>query len=162
MRNVSDVDLELEIPVREALHNHGVVEVARGFAIDGDDGQRTKVAAMPELAGGNDRLELLRLLQYLDREAVRKMKLADDDLDIDAEVVFVAENLDDTAARIFCRRGPARNLDLDDDVLEVSPFAAESLSAEDAIVTGRLLARRPLLVRLPVIRNGSGWVGHPG
>ena len=39
VRNVGDVDLQFEIAVRHAAHGDGIVEVARGFAVDGDDGQ---------------------------------------------------------------------------------------------------------------------------
>ena len=133
MRYVGDVDLQLEVAVRHAAHGDRVVEVARGFAVDGDDGQRAIVAAMTQLAGRNDRLKLLRLLQDLDREAMRQMELADDDLDIDAEVVFVAEDFDHAPARIFGRRRPVGDLDLDDHVLQVAPLAAAGLVAEHAI-----------------------------
>ena len=58
------------------------------------------VVAMVQFAGVDDRLELLRLLQHLDRKAMRQVELADHDLDIDAEIVFVAEDLDHAAARV--------------------------------------------------------------
>ena len=35
---ISNVDLQLPVAVRQPLHQHGVVKVARGFAVDGDDG----------------------------------------------------------------------------------------------------------------------------
>src|SRR5664279_3544719 len=77
----------------------GVVEVARGFAVDGDDRQCAIVSPMAQLAGRDNWLELLRLLQHLDGKTMRQVELADDDLNIHAEVVFVAENLDHAAAR---------------------------------------------------------------
>ena len=91
------------MPFGHAAHGDGIVEVARSFAVDGDDGQRAKVAAVAQLAGGNDRLECLRFLQDLDREAMRQVEFADDDLDIDAEVVFVAEDFDHPTARVLGR-----------------------------------------------------------
>ena len=36
--NVGDVDLQLEISVCESADRDGVVEVTRGFSVDGDDG----------------------------------------------------------------------------------------------------------------------------
>ena len=47
--------------------------------------------------------------------------LADDDLDIDAEIVFVAEDLDDAAARILGGRGPVGDLAIDDQAFQILP-----------------------------------------
>ena len=41
-------------------------------------------------------------------KSVRQVELADDDLDIHAEIVFIAENLDDAAARIFASARASR------------------------------------------------------
>ncbi len=101
VRHVGDVDLQFEVAVRHAAHGDGIVEVARGFAVDGDDGQRAIIAPMAQFARRDHRIELLRLLQNLDRETMRQVEFADDDLDIDAEIVFVAENLDHPPARIL-------------------------------------------------------------
>ena len=141
MRDVGDVDLELEVAVRHAADGDRIVEVARGFAVDGDDGQRAEVAAMAQLAGGDHRVEVLRFLQDFDREAMRQVKLADDDLDVDAEVVFVAENFEDAAARVLGRRGPVGDLDFDDYTFEVGPFATTRFGAEDAILLSHPLAK---------------------
>ena len=43
--DVGDVDLEFEVAVGEGLDEDGVVEVAGGFAVDGDDGEVAEVAA---------------------------------------------------------------------------------------------------------------------
>ncbi len=72
---------------------------------------------------------------------MRQVELADDDLDVHAEVVFVAENLDHAAARILGRRGPVGDLHIHHQAFEIVPLAAARLFAEDAIVVGRLLAR---------------------
>ena len=90
----------------------------------------------------NDGIELLRLLQHLDREAVRQVELADDDLDIDAEIVFVAENLDHPAAGILRRRRPVGDLHFHDHAFQVAPLVAASLLAENAISVGLLCVRR--------------------
>ncbi len=89
MRHVRNVYLQLEVAIRHATYGDRVVEVARSFAVDGDDRKRAVIAPMAQLARRNHRIELLRLLQYLDRKAVRQVKLANDDFDVHAEVVFI-------------------------------------------------------------------------
>ena len=46
--DVGDVDLQRVVAVGEAIHQDGVVEIARGFAVDGDDRQVAEVAAARE------------------------------------------------------------------------------------------------------------------
>ncbi len=133
MCDVGDMHLQLEVAVRGAADGDRVVEVARGLAIDGDNGQRAVVAAMAQLRGRDHRIEALRLLQDLDREAMRQMELANDDLDIHAEVVFVAEDFDDTPSRVFGWRGPLGDLHFNHDILQIGPFAATGFVAEDAV-----------------------------
>ena len=41
--DVGDVDLELPVAIRERLDENGVVEVARSFAVYGDDGEAAEV-----------------------------------------------------------------------------------------------------------------------
>ena len=105
MGHVRDMDLELEISVLEAADQDGVVEIAGGFAVDSDDGQVTVVAALVQFARLNDSFDLLGFFQHLCRKAVRQVKLTDHDLDIDAEIVLVAENFDDAASGILRGRG---------------------------------------------------------
>ena len=45
MRDVGDVHLQMPRAVGAALDVDGVVEIARGFAVDGDDGQMAKIFA---------------------------------------------------------------------------------------------------------------------
>ncbi len=45
VRDVRDVHLQLEVAVRQRADVDGVVEIARGFAVDGDDGQIAEIAA---------------------------------------------------------------------------------------------------------------------
>ena len=37
MADVRNMDVQRVIAVRQLVHPHGVVEIARGFAVDGDD-----------------------------------------------------------------------------------------------------------------------------
>ena len=49
VRDIRDVHLQLEMAVLQTAHGNGVVEVARGFAVDGDDGQRAIVSPVAQL-----------------------------------------------------------------------------------------------------------------
>src|ERR1019366_3056662 len=64
---------------------------------------------------------------------MRQMELANDDLNVHAEVVFGAENLDYAAARALCRRGPVGNLHVNHQTFEIVPLAAAGLFAQDAV-----------------------------
>ncbi len=50
--------------------------------------------------------------------------LADDDLDIDAEIVFVAEDLHHSALGILRRRRPIGDFYIDGDAFEIIPLGA--------------------------------------
>jgi hypothetical protein len=145
VRDVGDMHMQLKIPVRQAANEDGVVEVAGGFAVNRDDWQRAVVLPVVKLAGVDDRIELLSLLQHLDGEAVRQVELADHDFDVDAEVVFVAEDFDDAAAWVAGGRRPVGDFDFDDHALKIGPLVTSGLGAEDAITglsTGRFLPLR--------------------
>ena len=45
MADVGDVDLEGVVAVGEPVHPNGVIEIARGFAIDGDDVEVAEILA---------------------------------------------------------------------------------------------------------------------
>ena len=57
----------------------------------------------------------------LGREAVRQVKFADHDFDVDTEIVFFAENFDDSAARVLGGAGPVGDFDVDDYAFEILP-----------------------------------------
>ncbi len=88
MGHVGDVDLQFVVAVFELPDVDGVVEIARGFAVDGDDGKVAVVAAMAQFARWDDVFDGLRFFDYFGREAVGQVKFADHDLDVDAEIVF--------------------------------------------------------------------------
>ena len=123
-----------KLPFEQAPHGDGVVEVARRLAVDGHDGQRAKVAAVAAVwPARNHSVELLRLLQDLDRKVVRQVEFADDDLDIDAEIVFVAKNFHHPSARVFGGRGPVRDLDFDHHAFQIAPLPLPRLFAQHPI-----------------------------
>ena len=49
--DVGDVDLELGVAVGQRRNEDGVVEVAGGLAVDGDDGEAAEVFAAGEFTG---------------------------------------------------------------------------------------------------------------
>src|SRR5579872_2448366 len=74
---------------------------------------------------------------------MRQMKLADDDFDINTEVVLVTQNLNHSASRILRCRGPVSDCDIHNNALEIVPFgAAGRFIAENAIHRLVFLLRR--------------------
>ena len=124
MGDVGDVDLQLEVAVVEAADGDGIVEVARGFAVDGDDGEIAEVASGAGFGRVDDGLNRLCCGQDFWRKAVRQMEFANDDFDVYAEVVLVAEDLDDFATGILSGAGPVGDFDVDYYVFKVVPGGA--------------------------------------
>ena len=65
MRDISDVHLEMPVAVRASLDINGVIEIARGFAVDGNDRQAAKIFAACALGIADRRGALLRLLHHV-------------------------------------------------------------------------------------------------
>ena len=61
--DVGDVYVQFAVAIREHVHVNGVVEVARGFSVDGDDGKRAEVAAAMQLVTGDDGGRVLGFLK---------------------------------------------------------------------------------------------------
>src|SRR5262249_9519369 len=97
--HIGNVDLQLIVAVIEPADEHGIVEVAGGLAVNGDDGQVAEVAAPGGLLVRDDRVDFLGFLQHLHGKDVRDMVFADDHLHVNAEIVFIAEDLSHAAAR---------------------------------------------------------------
>ena len=62
-----------------------------------------------------------------------QMVLADDDLNVNAEIVFIAEDLDNAAPGILGGRRPADDLAIDNEAFQILPWTAAGFSADDAI-----------------------------
>src|ERR1019366_8875220 len=98
----------------------GVVEVAGGFSVDGHDGEMAVVAAAAQIIGGDDVVafafagDRLRFFDDFERKAVGHVKLANHDFDVDAEIVFLAQDFDDAAARVLGGAGPVGDFYVDD------------------------------------------------
>ncbi len=104
MTHVGDVDLQGEAAVIQALHPDGVVEIARGFAVDGDDIERAEIAAAGKFGFRDRSGKRARLGENLVGEMMRDVMRADEDFDVDAEIVRAAENFDDAAGGAVVRR----------------------------------------------------------
>ena len=159
---VGDVgDVDLKMPVAGGgvvVDENGVVEVAGGLAVDGDDGQVAEVAA-----GGDDfgveMSDSAGFGENLVGEDAREMVLADDHLDVDAEVVGMAENFDDLAAGGASGCGPGGDFNVDDETFEIARVVvadgAGGFFAEDAM---RVWQWRWAAGELGVEGMTMGWV----
>ena len=100
---------------------------------------------------------------HFGREAVGQVKLANHDFDIDAEVVFIAENFDDAAARVLRGAGPVGDFHVDDFAIQILPVGVDgSFGADDAVL--RLLifqACSSLLTLVSSPRWGVRFGGSP-
>src|SRR5208337_4233847 len=92
----------------------GIVEIARGLSVDGNDWKLAVVAAVTQGFFGNNVFDRLRFFDNLGREAVGQVKLADHDLDVDSEIVFFAEDFYNAAARLLRRAGPVGDFHVND------------------------------------------------
>jgi hypothetical protein len=120
------MNLQFEIIIREHADQDSIIEIAGGFAINRDDGQGTEIATVLKFASGDHRGDSLRFFERGSGKMVRQVEFADRDLDVDAEVVFAAEDLDDLATRLLCSRGPIRNFYVYDKPFEIGPVAVAS------------------------------------
>src|SRR5438094_3038470 len=98
-----------------------VIEVAGGFAVDGNDRQVAVVAAMLQFRCRDDRLDGLRLVDDLGRKVVGQVKLANHDFDVHSEIVFLAQYFDHAPAGTLRGGRPVGNLDVDHYAVEVVP-----------------------------------------
>ena len=125
MRNVGDVHLQLPVAVFEALHVHGVVEIARRFAVDRDDRQIAEIAPARALGVAHRMRRGGSLRQHFRRKFVRQMMLANQDLDVHAEIARAPENFDHASRRRHAAARKARHLHVDDGAVEFrQPHAA--------------------------------------
>ncbi len=124
MRDVGDVDLKFVVSIGELADEDGIVKVAGGFTIDGDDGKVAEIAAALQFGGRNRGGDGAGFGDDRRRKVVGQVVLADDDLDVNAEIVFVADDLDDAAAGILGGGGPVGDLAIDDETFQVFPGTA--------------------------------------
>jgi hypothetical protein len=110
--------------VGQRRHVDGVVEIARGFTVDGDDGKIAEIAAAGEIgfrnflrrgAGGGENFV---------GEEVRQMMFANDDFDVHADFAGAAENFGDPPGRGDAAFRKARELDVYDGTVKLGKTQA--------------------------------------
>ena len=119
MGHVRDVHLKEPATVVAALDVNGVVEVARGFAVDGDDGEFAEIFPAGAVDFGNGQGETLGFVQDFAGEGVRKMMLANNDFGIHTEIAGAAEDFDDAAGGRSAAARIAEEFDVDDGAVEL-------------------------------------------
>ena len=141
--DICDVDLELPVAVGQRLDEDGVVEVAGGFAIDGDDGEAAEIMTEGELfrAQRSDGLGggVVSFSEDVGGEDVGETVLADDDFDVYAEVVGVAEDFEDAALSGAAEGWEVGDFDVDSKAFEGLVLVAgveveRSVGAEGAVI----------------------------
>jgi len=118
MGDVGDVDLEEPAAVITALDVHGVVEVAGGFAVDGDDGKAAKILAAGEFRFGDGAGELFGFVGNFAGKRVGQVVLADDDFGVHAEIAGAAEDFNDAADGSGAFAAVADQFGIDDGAIE--------------------------------------------
>src|SRR6185369_1148373 len=124
--DVRDVDLQLVVPVRQFANQHGVVKITRGFTINRNDRQIAVVAASTQIGGGNCLGNISCLLDHFGWKTMWQMVFANDDLDVDAEIIFVAQYLDNTAPWVLGSARPVGDFDIDHNTFQVFPIGVVS------------------------------------
>src|SRR5216684_1254229 len=118
VRDIGDVNLQVPTAVSAMLDVNGVVEIARGFAVDGDDRQVAEIFTAGALGFADGLRAMLGFVKNVGGEDMREMVLANDDLGVDAEFAGTAENFDDAASRRCASVWIAEQLDVDDGAVE--------------------------------------------
>src|SRR5260370_1235027 len=117
VRDVGDVDLQVPA-VGAVLDGAGIVEIARGFSVDGGDREVAEIFAAGALGLAAGLRATLGFVQNVGGEDMREVMLANDDLGVDAEFARTAENFDDAASRRCASGWIAEQLDVDDGAVE--------------------------------------------
>ena len=99
VRYIGDVHFEVPAAVGAMFDEDGVVEIARGLSIDGDDRQVAEIFAARTLSFTHGLRAMLRFIQNFAGEYMREMMLADDDFGVDPEIAGTSENFDNPSGR---------------------------------------------------------------
>src|SRR5215472_7550484 len=126
--DVSDVHLKMPA-VPSAFDVNGVIEIARGFAIDGHNRQMAKIFTSRAFGLADGPGAKLRFLEDLAREGMRQVMLSDDDFGVYTEFAWTTQNLDDATAWCGAPSWIARQLDVHHGAVEFL-HARNATSAE--------------------------------
>ena len=100
MGDIGDVDADLGVAAGELTEGDGIVEVAGGVGIDGDDEFGPQVLAIRRLLGQFHHGKGGSFGEGLGGKLRGEVELADDGKDVDARILAAAEPLDDDPFRI--------------------------------------------------------------
>src|SRR2546421_2225077 len=113
--------LKLEVAVIHTVNRNCVIEIARGFTVNGDDWELPEIAPLVQLARGDQWLARFGLLQHLCRKLVRQVELADYDFYVHPQIIRITVNFDHAAAWVLRRRGPVSDFHHHDYVVQIIP-----------------------------------------
>jgi hypothetical protein len=105
----------------------GVVEIARGFAVDGDDRKMAEIFASLRVGFGYGLRERFGFVSDFGRKDMRQVMLADDDLNIYAEITGATENFDDAPGGRCAAARKLQDFDVDDGAVEFSDVGNAAL-----------------------------------
>jgi hypothetical protein len=146
MRDVGDVYLKFEVSVGEKSHADGVVEIARRFAVNGDDSEVPEIAASRELGFCYFLFFVSRFGQNVVGENVGQVMLANYDFDVHADFAGSAENFQDASDGREATLGIAPDFDVYDRAVKLGKTqaaAGERFGSQFlAQSRGQLVARR--------------------
>jgi len=97
VRDVGDVDADLHMAVGKFAKRDGVVEIAGGIGVDGDDEVATEIFPSGRAIGEFDRGKRFGFGKSFGRESCGEIKFPDDGEDVDAWIGGTAESFDEEA-----------------------------------------------------------------
>src|SRR2546430_3633877 len=98
--------LKLEVAIIQTVNRNSVIEIARGFTVNGDDWELPEIAPLVQLARGDQRLDSFGFLQHLCRKLVRQGEFSDDDFYVYSQILRITQNFDHAAPWNLRCRGP--------------------------------------------------------
>jgi len=139
MGNVGDVDLQEPAAVFAAFNVDGIVEVAGGFAVDGNDGKAAKILAAGEFGFCDGAGELFGFVGNFAGKRVGQVMLADDDFGVHAEIAGTAQDFNDTADGSGAFAAVADQFGVDDGAIEFRNVRKARAFAGAIFFTGQQL-----------------------
>ena len=97
MGDVGDVNADLHVALGKFAERDGIIEIAGGIGIDGDDEVAAEIFSAGRAVGKFDGGEGFGFGEGLGGKGVGKIKFSDDGKDIDAGIGGAAESFDEEA-----------------------------------------------------------------
>jgi hypothetical protein len=137
--NVGDVHLKEPAAVVAALDVNGVVEVAGGFAVNGNNGELAEIFPPGAIVFRNGQGETLGFMQKFVGESVGKMMLANDDFGIHTEIAGAAKYFDDAPGGRSAAARIAEEFNVDDGAVELGNMRETLLACGRVFCGGQKL-----------------------